>query len=256
MEIHDFDVKCQEILVGLPSKISRHCFRSAINHLEKAEVLFPIDKSMAVFRCITAEEEAASGLMHCLKDKGYKNTDKLNPRDHVQKHAVIQFLSILCQFAEDQFRVFGIDMHLLMREVDGARRLAFEVAMESVEGVVTFYPDPPFNFQLLHEGKRFSYKGQIQTLIDSKQMGSIGALLKNVANLRNLLLYASPKGFPAGIEIDEKFFPAYQRRVFTLLRIYLMIEPYEEVQVYVQDVLDAFLGMLKKQELDDLHAEF
>ncbi len=112
MELQDFDKKCLELLEQIPNKQSKHCFRSAMNHLERAETLFPIDRSMAVFRCFTAEEEAASGLMYCLKDKRYKNAEKLNPRNHVQKNAVIQFFSILCQFVEDRFRGFGIDMYL------------------------------------------------------------------------------------------------------------------------------------------------
>jgi len=211
---------------------------------------------MAVFRCFTAEEEAASGLMYCLKDKRYKNAEKLNPRDHVHKNAVIQFFSVLCQFVEDQFRKFGIEMFLNMAETDGKRNLFLEVHMDLGCGPTTFIPTPPLNFKLLHEEKRFSYKEQIGALIKSKEAKEIGSYLTHIANQRNLVLYASQRGFPSNIEIEDKFFPAYQSRVLALLRTYLMIDPYEENQCYVQDALDAFLAMLTKYRFEDLHDEF
>jgi hypothetical protein len=110
VELSDFDHRCLVLLQESPNKHSRHCFRSAINHLERAEKLFSIDSSMAVFRCITAEEEAATGLMLCLKERGYLNAEKLNTRMHDQKNAVIQFYKILCQFIEDSFRQYGIEI--------------------------------------------------------------------------------------------------------------------------------------------------
>lgn len=256
MELQDFDKQCLELLEQIPNKQSKHCFKSAINHLERAETLFPIDRSMAVFRCFTAEEEAASGLMYCLKDKRYKNAEKLNPRDHVQKNAVIQFFSILCQFVEDRFRGLGIDMYLSMVENDGNRQLIFEAHMDLGNGPTTFIPEPPLNFQLIHKDKRFSYKRQIKALAESKKVREIGKLLKDVANQRNLLLYANQQGYPAEVKVEDKFFPAYQKRVLTLLRTYLMIEPYKGDQFFVQDASDAFLAMLEKQKLYDLHDEF
>ena len=255
MELSNFDKECIELLKATPNRQSRHCFGSAINHLERAEILFPVDSAMAAFRCYTADEEAASGLMHCLRDLRYSNAGRLNPRDHVQKNAVIQFFSILCQFVEDRFKEFGIEISLLV-DGNGSKRLAFEAQMDIGDGPIKFLPDPPLNFTFIHEEKRFSYKEQIETLMNSREINDIGKLLKNVANQRNLPLYASQQGYPSEIEVTEKFFPAYQNRVFTLLRTYLLIQPYNEIQPFVQDTLDAFLAMLNKQEFDDLHDEF
>ena len=126
MDFQNFDKKCLELLEARPNRQSKHCFRNAINQLERAEILFPIDNPMAVFRCITAEEEAATGLMYCLKDKEYKNAKKLKPRDHIHKHAVIQFFSILCQFAEDHFKEFGLEMFLTLNEEESKKNIFFE----------------------------------------------------------------------------------------------------------------------------------
>jgi len=98
LDLTSFDQSCFELLEALPRTQSRASMRSAINHLRRAEVLFPIDRPMAAFRCYTAEEEAASGLMHCLKERRYANAERLNPRNHIQKNAVIPFFSILRSF--------------------------------------------------------------------------------------------------------------------------------------------------------------
>jgi hypothetical protein len=253
MDLHSFDVHCLELLEKSPNRISRHCFRSAINHLQRAEKLFDIDNPMAVFRCYTAEEEAASGLMHCLKEGGYLNSSELKPQYHLHKNAFIPFFSILCQFIEDSFRQYGIEIDLLIGESNARKYIALEVAMASSIGPVKFAPDPPFNFSFVHEGKSFSYRQQIDKFVKSKDAREIKDCLRQEANKRNEVLYATPHGFPASIEITPKFFPAYWRRVMAMLRAYLMIEPYKEPQPFVQDSLNAFLAMVISLKQEVLH---
>lgn len=255
MDLHSFDEHCLELLNETPKVISRHCFRSAINHLKRAEKLFDIDSSMAAFRCYTAEEEAATGLMHCLKERGYLNAEQLKPKDHFHKNAFIPYFSILCQFIEDSFRAYGVEIDLLVKKTaDGSRHIALEVQMISDGGAVKLIPDPPFNFSFVHEGKRFSYKKQIDKFKEAKDVkGKMEAYLRQEANKRNLLLYASAQGFPSEMKVTPKFFPAYQSRVMAMVRTYLMIQPYKELQPFVQDSLDAFLMMISSLKMDDVH---
>lgn len=254
MDLHSFDNRCLELLLKVQNRISRHCFRSAINHLQRAEKLFDIDSSMAVFRCYTAEE-AASGLMYCLKECGYSNASELKPHYHLHKNALIPYFGILCQFIEDNFRQYGIEIDLLVKDSDSGELVALEASMTSPNGPIKFIPDPPFNFSFVHQEKRFSYRQQIDKFVASKNLGEIKECLRQEANKRNLLLYASRQGFPSEIEITPKFFPAYQRRVFSMLRAYLMIEPYKEPQPFVQDSLDAFLAMITSLKFEHLHDE-
>lgn len=125
--------------------------------------------------------------------------------------------------------------------------------MLSSAGPVRLIPEPPFNFAFVHEGKRFSYKQQIDKFVKARDAKEIRECLRKEANKRNQLLYATPKGFPSQIEITAKFFPAYWRRVMAMLRAYLMIEPYKEPQPFVQDSLDAFLAMVISLKQEDLH---
>ena len=64
-----------------------HVFRNMI----RASKLKGIDPEMAAFRALTAEEEAASALIHSLKWHRYKLSEQLKPRDHIQKAAVYPF---------------------------------------------------------------------------------------------------------------------------------------------------------------------
>lgn len=253
MEFSDFDRRNLELLEALPNRQSKHCFRSAINHLKRATTLFPIDSSMAVFRCITSEEEAATGLMYCLKDRGYSNSEKLLPWDHKHKHAFIPFFSILCQFVEDHFREYGIELNLTHIENNGQIQLGFEVTMETNGQENRFIPEPPLNFRLLHQEKRFSYIKQITKLLEKQNVRGINEHIKANANQRNSLLYATPYGFPSEIQVDAKFFPAYKSRVMAMLRTYLLIEPYMELQPFVQDSLDAFLAMIDATDVAELN---
>lgn len=63
----------------------KHCTRNAYVNLRKSWTLHPVDSEMYLFRAITAEEEAATGLMLALKQMHYPNAEQLNPRNHTHK---------------------------------------------------------------------------------------------------------------------------------------------------------------------------
>lgn len=255
MELTSFDEQCIKLLADAPNQMSKHCFRSAINHLNMAEKLFPIDSPMAVFRCITAEEEAASGLMHCLKERSYRNADRLDTRRHHLKVAFIPFFSMLCQFLEDNFSRHKTEYFLNVVNVGDDVRVTTQFRLPLNGEVTDVFPTPPLNIALVENGKPFSYREQIDAFLAKKGVPSMIDYLKEQANLRNHVLYASPKGYVSKIEVEQKFFPAYVSRVIALLRTYLLIYPYKEKQAFVQDCLDAFIAMATSQKVDHLHSE-
>jgi hypothetical protein len=199
---------------------------------------------MAAFRCYTAEEEAASGLVHCLKERRYANADRLKPRNHVHKNAVIPFLTILKKFFDESLGVHGVEPEIQLREVDGRRQLFLAVPIVVNGEIKEFLPSPPLNFSVSNQARRVSYNKHIDEYVRGRGASEIDDHLREIANKRNLVLYAGPNGYPADIEITDKFFPAYCARVLAIVRAYLLIQPHAEQQSYVQDSLDAFLGML------------
>lgn len=251
-----FDEICRAMLDASPNRQSRHSLRSAFHHLERAAALVEIDPAMAAFRAITAEEEAATGLMHCLKEKGYKNTDFLKPKDHVQKNAVSPFLDILgSSFA----KTIGTQFHDLKLILDGDgndRRLMIALSIFINGQEIWARPIPPLNFTVTSSGKALSYRQEIDHLVKINGRKNILDYLRAQANRRNCLLYAGSEGYPAKVQLPEGFLERRKKFVLCLLRAYLLIQPYSEKLTFVQDALDAFLSMAGSLKEHDLHEFF
>lgn len=253
MQLAKFDQQCRDMLDESPSRHSRNCLRSALNHLEMAEKILELDPMMAAFRGLTAEEEAASGLMHCLKEKGYINSNYLKPKDHFHKNGISPFLDVLGRFFAENFQAH-VKKPVFKLEGEGQNRrlmLGFQMEMLGAEKLV--YPIPPLNFSVSINSKRFSYKSQIDFLADHHGAKSISDYIRDQANVRNKLLYAGPDGYPGHVELHVDFFKTRLTRVLALLRGYLLIQPYSERLTFVQDSQDAFLAMMGQLKDHDLH---
>jgi hypothetical protein len=223
--------------------------------LECAEKLVDIDPEMCVFRGVTAEEEAAAGLMHCLKERNYQNADKLKPKDHVQKSAVAPFMVILGSFFQEVFGIKDQKIVFHIQEQDGERRLTIGIPMQ-VNGIERHaYPMPPLNFSITSEKQRLSYRRQIASYVETHGAQDIVKHIREQANLRNTVLYAGPDGYPTLNQLQPEYLATRQTRVLAMMRAYLFIFPYQELQPFVQDALDAFLAMLGAIENHGLHNE-
>lgn len=252
--LRPFDEHCLELLEAMPKRRSRHCFRSAIHHLKMAARIETLDPAMAAFRCLTAEEEAASGFMHCLKERGYENSAKLNPRDHLQKNAISPFLNALGVAVSDILEAHKIEPAFHIDESEGGKRLHIIFRIPGL-GDQWIYPIPPLNFSITCEGKPLSYKQAIEKIVRSRNVQSIRKHLDDLANRRNSLLYASDDGYPATVELRSDFFFEKTVRVLALVRAYLLVQPYAEPLTFVQDSLNAYLAMVGKLESESLHSE-
>lgn len=210
---------------------------------------------MAAFRGITAEEEAASGLFHALKFRGYKNAALLNPRNHVHKSAVTPFLNVLGAFFDEFSETEKLKPRLHIKEESGVKELHIALAVVVNGDEHWAYPIPPLNFSVTSDGKPPSYKKQIERFLTAQNASNILNYVKEQANQRNQVLYAGPDGYPVISKLQDDFFVLRKRRVMAMAMAYLLIEPYDEIQPFVQNALDAFLVMLKKVENEFLHAE-
>lgn len=243
---NEFDKNCIALLDAIPNTHSRACFRSALHHLGNAKLLESVDPAMAIFRGITAEEEAASGLMHCLREGCYVGSRGLQPRNHVHKHAMIPFLRVIGLFHGQIFEHNVKEYRLHIKEEEGQRRLMFAFPLH-VNGEKRWaYPIPPLNFGVKVGTTKTppSYESQITSFVDAMGAKDILSYLKKEANLRNEVLYASPNGYPVINEMKPEFLQEKASHFITLLHAYLLIKPWKEPQPYVQDSLGAFLTMV------------
>lgn len=210
---------------------------------------------MAVFRGITAEEEAATGLFRALTFRNYENANRLKPRDHLHKNAVTPFLRVLGSFFAEFSETPKMSPRLVLKEEDGETRLRTVIQVPVGEEKVLAYPIPPLNFSVTSDGKPPSYKKQIERLLAAEGYQEISRYLKQAANQRNTFLYANPNGYTEIQSLEDRYFTRQKNRVMTMAMAYLLIEPYDECQPFVQQALEAFLVMMDVLESQYLHPE-
>ncbi len=241
-EFTPFERKCIELMQGGPRSHAQLCFRSALLHLEKARQLLEHDPAMAVFRGITAEEEAASGLMRCLQDLNYDGAERLNPHNHTHKHAVFQFIRIVgLFFRECKDTLPETKLRLLNKEA--GVRLVIELMLPNGMSAMS---EMPLHFSVKErETKEWvSFDSQIRRFEVAQRAGTVKAFLKAEANRRNEILYASSSALPAVVRDGGGFIAERQRRAIVMLYAYLMICPYSEHQLFVSYSLAQFLELL------------
>lgn len=106
-QVSDFDREVADVVSTIPPPARWSGF-NAIRHLNKAWRLREDDREMAMFRAITAEEEAATAIFHSLQRLRYPGASGLNPRNHIHKNALAPFLHAVAmalnQVPFDKFR--------------------------------------------------------------------------------------------------------------------------------------------------------
>jgi len=242
----NFEKNCIELISGMPKKRSRHCFRSALRHLELADRLIEVDPAMAIFRGITAEEEAASGLMFALRELKYPGADRIKPHNHVHKHALFPFVKIVGLFFGQVLKDKMKEYRLHIKDEDGKQRLMLAFPMQIAGKDQWAYPIPPLNIGIKvgKTGMPPSYRSQITEFVAAKGAKNVSSYLKKEVNLRNEILYAAPSGYPEVVTLKPEFLREKGSHVMVLLQAYLMIAPYKELQPYVQNAVEAFAIMI------------
>src|SRR5688572_22622865 len=94
LELRPFHREVAELIEHAHSP-GRHSARSAIRSLQKAWRLRYIDRELAAFALITADEEAITAIMHALKRRNYPGADRLRTYNHNHKWAFIPFLKAM-----------------------------------------------------------------------------------------------------------------------------------------------------------------
>lgn len=253
LELDEFQKVIVELILETPAP-GKHCARNAIHHLRKAKELGGVDNDMAFFRCITAEEEAASAIFHSLKRKGYKHSDKLKPRDHVQKNAAFAFLIPVTQriekFATTAQITFGCQV-----SKEPSRNRKFRVYVKKLNEpseTVWMLPSPlEITISEQPQGFLYDFTSDVEAFAKERNAKTIEELLRKRANLRNDLLYAAEAGFHIvegnpGKQLEKSLY-----RVFGLLFVYLLIDQ-NHVQSGAQQTLYSFLKVLKKLPPEDI----
>lgn len=243
-----FDNSCVELMNSAPPSHAKHCFRSAMIHLKKAEKLLDVDPGMSAFRAITAEEEAASGLMRALVDLKYPGSERTNPHDHAHKHAITPFVEIIQLFFGQTIGRTFRNIRLHIKDDGGVRLLKISIQLPFGENSPWMSPEPPLNVgvTVTDSGAAPDYASQVNEFVEAQGRGTLRKFLKEESNMRNTILYASPEGYPEVRPLDPGFILERRRRVLVIMKSYLLIYPYAERQPYVEQALAVFVSMLSQ----------
>jgi len=234
----------------------KNCAKNSIQHLRKANIIKEIDKEMAVFRAITAEEEAAASLFFSLKNCQYKNANHISFKLHTHKQALYPFIQSVSIFIErvSKLNEFPFtDFNLTHIENDGRRAIKMGLKIKNQDKIAE--PVPPLHFKMFSDvSGPITFENEFREIVNNQMFNDIMKYIKKVANQRNLLLYANNSGV-SKIESDlDKYLYIQKRKVFIILNTLLMIDPWknEGKALFVQQALDAFLIILGKIDRSDM----
>lgn len=227
---------------------TKNCARNAISHLECAWKIKDIDPEMAIFRAITAEEEAATAIFIALKENSYENADKIKFKKHPYKQALAFFITGISKFVADVARQPNFPL--------GKKyQLSIEGEGKNKRLVLSFYhqghlaqPIPPLNFFIMINGKPYYFEKELFEITSGQNRDDIVRHINDLTQLRNSLLYARSEGIPRIAGHIEKHLEKRRSTVMTFLKILCLIFPYKEKALFVQQALNAYLLMMGEIE--------
>lgn len=241
--LSDIEARAWGLIEKAPAP-GKHAARNAVFHIERAYALQGIDPEIALFRSITAEEEAARAIFDALQRRDYPNARRLNWQDHRHKAAVVPFLRAVADliakagFAEPEI-VFEKE------EGQDVLRVRIKVPNPVGSGFVWLYPQPPLDFNLEIEGKRHDFRPEIEALLAAARVAEFTKFVRDRANERNRLLYATAQGLPTVVGNLKKVLDEARGRVFAELAVFLLIDTVKARQQFVVQALDAFVRLME-----------
>jgi len=248
--LQEIDKLIFECINNTAKGYAKNCARNAISHLECAWKIKDIDPKMAIFRTITAEEEAATAIFIALKEKGYENADKIKFKKHTYKQALAPFITGMSKFVDDVARQpncpLGRKYKLSIESEGKNQRLVLYFCIQGQWN----QPIPPLNFLIMINGKPYYFKKELLEITSGQNRDDIIRHIDDLTKLRNSLLYARPEGILKIIGQIDGHLEKRRRTVMTFLKIFSLIYPYKEKALFVEQALKAYLLMMG--EIEDI----
>lgn len=225
----------------------RHAGLNALRGLRRAWLIAPIDPEMAVFRAITAEEEAATALIAALQRRRYPSATKLNPRRHEDKAGWSPFL----QTVEKVFAESGVPPLRYRIDADATPpRIDIFIpgAAYGLGNDIVATPDEPLNGFMSEGGEGrpttvMRFRDQLHRRAVDGGAQNMREFIRAEANLRNRLLYAADSGWPV-VKHPDGFLVEKRRPVSLLLSLTIAILQTSMHQLLAVQAVEAYLEAL------------
>jgi hypothetical protein len=201
---------------------------------------------MAVFRAVTAEEEAATSLIYALHRHKYAGAGRIHGRDHRHKAAILPFLRVIVEWFA---RMEAPPIQVYVETVGELERLNIQLEITLPDGTKRLArPDQPFNGEIRPAGleQQADLSREIEALANPENLRRLRETIDERANLRNQILFAAVDGLP-NVQLDaDRFLHNKATDVFTLLTLFLLVDQYREQQMFVTQVLGAFVPLIQQ----------
>ncbi|MEJ2763485.1 hypothetical protein VV869_05840 [Photobacterium sp. MCCC 1A19761] len=231
MNLNDFQKKVFE-MSSVTKGHSGFAAKSSIRYVERAFELAGIMPEVATFLAITAEEEAATALFIALKSKAYLRSKELKLHDHKHKGGLYPFLTLLGV----ALKLSEIPYQLVVENYNGRDMLKIQLSL----GGFVIQPDPPLNHVSVDaSGNTKNYLHEVRAVASERGITSIFQYIKDTANKRNLLLYASASALPSVENVSSEL----QRHIGATILIhiiYLLVVQHSK-QNLVEECVDVYL---------------
>ena len=104
---------------------------------------------------------------------------------------------------------------------------------------------PPLHFSLKDGDVPYRFEREFEALKSIRNTETMKEYVREGIDNRNRLLYAQASGVLPILDIDvEPMIQSQLETVTTLLTVYLLIDMYPEHQLFVQQCLDVFIGLM------------
>lgn len=214
---------------------------SAIAHIRKAWELKDSDMHMAVFRSICAEEETATSLMASIKAQGYPESEKLHFYNHASKAGVIVFIKGVLDWVGDKFKREGFPFHLpIIKLTNDPGRPAMEIVLPLKAHGFAVHPRPPLH--LITQGQQTLQEmiGDIvRVRLEKKYIQEVHGVIKQRANLRNKLLYASDDAVFVEIKSCDAHLLNQLGIVCALLSAVALVDPWRKPNYPLSGIVES-----------------
>lgn len=218
---------------------------SAALNLAQAKLL--VGEPIGLFACLTAEEEAAAFLYHCLKSKGYRLPNFGKFRDHGDKARMMIWALIMEEYFLRHFESFGENAFLEVHNNDGRVLIKnfliigkYAINMVSLLQMVASKDGIP-------DGPKHMMDACVQRALDRiGQSASIVKTIDKMKNRRNLCLYGATANKPRLKDIEQ--WNIYKTRSEMIITLGFLVLQDEEISNVLQDLCDTAAQATSNQQ--------
>lgn len=230
----------------LPGKV-RYRLLNACDGVERAEKLLEMDKEIASFRAITAQEEAASAVFNSLKIKKYPRAEELNLYSHPHKAAFWFIVDALHHSLGQGLQ--GLNFNFTIDATKPELSLSIPAKQLGVElseaPNLAIQPVDPFHFLQSRDGFPDAFEADINELLSNRGAKKVDRYIKTLANDRNKILYANDQGLPVSRATLDSIH-ARRSRIYLAVALCIGILQTDTIQHYVAQGLAALLKAVCK----------